>query len=148
MPVFNNCEVTEEGTNFCRKEAGKKFCLSSDVKVRCKIVNIDNCFFKDADFKRNDWFFYLDESNCKKAYYIELKGKNIEHACEQLYNGIDHTRINFSNFSLYARVIALRDSVPNLKNNEYYRKVKRQIKSEIIFCKVHKGNNYTYTEKV
>lgn len=83
-----------------------------------------------------------------KAFYVELKGINIKHACEQLYNSIKMTRPEIIKYEIEAKVISVKDFHPNLLSNEYFRKVKKLINREINFSKVHKGNNYTHIEVI
>ncbi len=148
MKSINECiEQNESKKIFFRQEMGKRFSLKSEKDFSCKIVAIDNCVFQNSELKRCDYLFLINKREVKlKAFYVELKGINIKHACEQLYNSIKLTRPEILKYEIEAKVIARKDFHPNILNNEYFRKVKRLIKKDIEFHKVHKGNNYTYTE--
>lgn len=51
-------------------------------------VRVDNCLI-GKKYKKCDWI--LDIEDKKKAYFIELKGSNIDHACAQLKNSREMT---------------------------------------------------------
>ncbi|MEO8416201.1 MAG: hypothetical protein ABI472_21245 [Ginsengibacter sp.] len=153
MKSINEC-IEEEGINviFFRKEMGKTFSLTSDTRFSCKIISIDNCVFQNSVLRRCDFLFLVSKTHenvilqsSLQAFYVELKGVNIQYACEQLYNAIRDTKREIVNYSIEARVISIKGFQPNIANNEYFRKVKKLIKKEIVFHKVHKGNNFTYT---
>jgi hypothetical protein len=153
MKNINEC-VREDAVKaiFYRKEMGKTFLLKSDNDFSCKIIAIDDCVFQNSVLRRCDFLFLaskivknINHQDRLKAFYIELKGINIHYACEQLYNAIKHTKHEISNYSIEAKVISIKGFQPNISNNEHFRKVKKLIKKEIAFHKVHKGNNFTYT---
>ncbi len=148
MKNINDCiEQNEYKKIFFRREESKAFLLKSDKEFLCKIVAVDNCVFQNSKLKRCDYLFLVDKKEFNsKAFYIELKGINIKHACEQLYNSIKLTRSQILKYEIEAKVISVKNFHPNLLNNEYFRKVKKLISREICFHKVHKGNNYTHTE--
>ena len=158
MRNLNECKESDSNNNFRKSEENKSFVLRSDLNFYCEIVYIEKCVLKDEMIggemiKKCDWLFLVpkkENTHLKKAfaYYIELKGVNIKDACEQLYNSIDRTKHQISNFEIEARVISTVGKQPEILNNEYYRKVKRIIKKDIKFCKVHKGNKFTHVETI
>jgi hypothetical protein len=100
------------------------------------------CVFKKVkDGKRCDYLFLFDKQkqNYKLkdnknsiAFYVELKGIDLEEACNQLLNSIENTRAEIPNFDISAIVVSSREFNPRYDNNEYYREVKRLIKKNII----------------
>ncbi len=148
MKSINECiEQNEFKKIFFRQEMGKRFSLKSEKDFSCKIVGIDKCVFQNSELRRCDYLFLVNNGDTNsRAFYIELKGINIKYACEQLYNSIKLTRPEILKYEIQAKVIALKDFHPNILNHEYFRKVKKLINRDIEFHKVHKGNNYTYTE--
>jgi len=155
MKNLNECKETGNNNRFSRTEKGKTFVLQSDRHFHCDVVDIDGCVLKDLSIKKCDWLFLVPKSvnlglksKRSKAYYIELKGIDISDVCEQLYNAIDKTKRQIPDFEIEARVVGPKGIQPEIFNSRYYRKVKRIIKKDIQFCKVHKGNNFTHVEKI
>ena len=155
MKKISECTEIEVNSSFSREEEGITFILHSSEKVNCEIINIDKCVLLGDGIKSCDWLFAIiknDENTEKKKYitghYVELKGNDMRRACEQLFNGIDRTKSNFANCDFEAHVISTKGYQPEIKNREHYKKVKRLIRKEIHFHKVHKGNNYTHIEKL
>lgn len=156
MQPINSCiEESEYKTEFSRREEGKTFTLHFNSPFYCNIVAIDKCVFKNVNLRRCDYLFLVpgksktkEINNLPKAYYIELKGDNVKSACEQLFNAIDMTKPQIPEYIIEAKVIGTKGFQPNILNNEYYRKIKRLIKKEITFHKVHKGNNFNYRENL
>ena len=153
MKNINECvQENDVKAIFSTKEMGKTFSLKSDSNFSCKIIAIDDCVFQNSELRRCDFLFLaskivknINRQDRLKAFYIELKGINIHDACEQLYNAIKQTKHEINNYSIEAKVISVKGFQPNILNNEYFRKVKKLIKKDIVFHKVHKGNNFTYT---
>ena len=139
MKSISEC-IIEEGIKrkFFQKEEGKTFTLVSEVEFRCEVVAIDNCCFKSLSIRRCDFLFLVNHKNQpkgtafkqSKAFYVELKGDDIESACEQLYNAIDRTKTQIPNFFIIAKVIGTKGSHPDIQNRDYFRKVKKLIKRE------------------
>jgi len=152
MKNLNDCKETGTGESFSKTEKRKTFVLQSNKKFACEVVDIDDCVLKEEEIRKCDWLFLVPNkdgiTNKPKAYYVELKGINIDEACEQLYNAIDRTKNQIPNFEIEARVISPKGPQPEITNSTYYRKVRRIIKKDIEFCKVHKGNNFTHVEKI
>ena len=156
MKHINECKITGDNKRFSKSEEGITFALQSEIEFHCEIVDIEKCVLKDEMIgnmmiKKCDWLFLVPKKENPhllkpKAFYVELKGTNISEACEQLYHSIDKTKSQIANYDIEARVIGTKGAQPNIKNSTYYRKVKRLLKKEIEFCKVHIKNNYTHTE--
>lgn len=156
MQTLEHCRQTENGASFKRGEEGKTFELISATEIECHIYEVEKCLFKDEVFKRCDFLFVIPKSKNQnsqlniqqRAYYIELKGDNHRTACEQLYNAIDKTKTSLPNFEYHARIISSKGLQPELSTNEFYKKVKRLIRRDIIVGRVHKGNQHKYSEKI
>jgi hypothetical protein len=156
MKKLEDCIESDECKKFFfRQEMGKRFTLQSTNVFSCKIVDIDSCVFKNTTLRRCDYLFLVPKNDINKeyfenskAYYVELKGINISYACEQLYNAIAKTKQGILNYDIEAKVIAVKGFQPKILNNEYFRKVKKMIKKEIVFHKVHKGNNFNHIELI
>jgi hypothetical protein len=65
----------------------------------------------------------------ERAYFVELKGSDFLHAIKQIDATIDRLQADLSGFSIFARVVATKISVPNLQNNPQVLKMRRRLKS-------------------
>jgi hypothetical protein len=150
MRKITDCIDKKSGKDFSfsKSEEGITFTLKSitNQKFNCNIVSIDECVFGDEQIRRCDWLFLV--ADMRKAYYVELKGINIDEACEQLYNAIDRTKTQIPNFDIQAKVISTKGQQPEILNSKYYRKVKRLIKKDIEFKKVVKAKGFTHIETI
>ncbi len=155
MKSISDCKIAESGfkSKFTVREKGKTFCITSNKDFYCDVISIDNCVFEKSDLRRCDYLLLIptkhdnvEQFKISKAIYVELKGEDVKSACEQLYNAIDKTKAQLLSFDIEAKVIGTKNFHPNLQSNAYFRKVKKLIKNEIVFHKVHKANRFTYTE--
>jgi esterase/lipase len=144
MKSLADCKILEKGNKIYREEENKSICFENkNYELVCEVVPIENCVLTKADDgKRCDFLFLFDNQKQeykllkdKKslAYYVELKGIELDKACEQLLNSIDKTKDQINNFELNAMVVSSREFNPKYDNNEFYRNVKRLIKKDIQF---------------
>ncbi len=87
---FETCTCREKGVpdGLCEsklsfEEKGKKVRLSLRANEEAKALAIDQCVCKDNDLKCDGLFLYR-RKNRHWIIMIELKGRDIEHAFEQL----------------------------------------------------------------
>jgi hypothetical protein len=62
------------------------------------------------------------------AFFIELKGKDLLRALEQINTSIDFISPQLKDFEINARVVVTAVSVPNIQNNPYVLKFRKRIK--------------------
>ena len=150
MKRIADCIYTETNHTICKEEEGKVICFSSNYNLVCDVVEIEKCVFKGVKAgKRCDYLFLFDKNkqeykleNVKKsiAFYVELKGIDLEEACMQLLNSIENTINEIQDYDISAIVVSSREFNPKYDNNEYFRDVKRIIKKNIQF----ELTDYTY----
>lgn len=97
---------------------------NNSAKEICKI-KVDGCLINNG--ARCDYLFLI--CNDEIAFFVELKGKNLKHAIEQLNNSIDTILPSIGSFKIHARVIVFSVTVPNVQNNPFVLKLRRKIKS-------------------
>ena len=117
----SNCSNNREAT---AKENKKIYrIINNKSKLFCKI-KIDTCYIKEG--KRCD-FLILDciENN---AFFVELKGKHFEKACEQILSTIKFLEDQISGFTISARIIITHFSHPNDKNRPNKLKLEKKCK--------------------
>lgn len=60
-------------------------------------IQIDDCVFGAADGKKCDWLFEFLESGEEMAFYVELKGTNMNEAYKQLVETLKKLRVIHAN---------------------------------------------------
>ncbi|GHV25044.1 hypothetical protein FACS1894176_02620 [Bacteroidia bacterium] len=73
--------------------------------------------------------YLLLNCNRKQAFFIELKGSDINHAIEQIDSSIDLLKSNIPDFTIHARIVLTRYNTINIENNPKYLQLKRKVKS-------------------
>jgi hypothetical protein len=67
----------------------------------------------------------LLDCDSKASYFIELKGKDILHAIDQIDRSIDLLLYKISEYAVNARIVLTRVYPPDLKSNKYKRLEKK-----------------------
>jgi hypothetical protein len=144
MRPLVDCTITETNSEISREEQGKEiFFRHPEFDMVCNVVSIDDCVFRNTrGQKRCDYLFLFDKNlqqyrflhnSPSIAFYVELKGIDLVHACEQLLNSIEKTMAEIRLFDIHAVVVSSRRFIPQYDNNEFYRGVKRLIRKNIQF---------------
>ena len=69
------------------------------------LIQIDGCVIENQEVKKCDYLFLVcGQKNEKSAFLVELKGKKLEHALEQLLSTIQQLQENLTGFHICARV--------------------------------------------
>ena len=84
---FEECSERSRNKIVTAEENGKKLTIRNPKRKRINRVTVDNCLIK-GDKKRCDYLFEINEP-MDKIFYLELKGKNIKKAYEQLVSTVD-----------------------------------------------------------
>jgi hypothetical protein len=145
MKQLKECSNIEISSSIYREENGKEIFFKHKLyNIVCDVIDIDGCIFNKVQGERSCDFLFLFDKNKQEysllnnkgslAYFVELKGVDLESACEQLENTIDKTKDQINGFNLNAVVVSNRDFNPKYDNNEFYRNVKRIIKKDIVFA--------------
>jgi hypothetical protein len=101
-----------------RKYVGENSNGKSFTKYR-----VDGCLIIEG--KKCDYMLINNDES--KAYFIELKGRDLIRAVEQIECTIDEMLINLKNFEIYARIVLTKVTVPDIKDSKYIR-LERKIK--------------------
>jgi len=73
------------------------------------LIQIDGCMIENQEVKKCDSLFLVcGQKNEKSAFLVELKGKKLEHALEQLVSTLQQLKDNLTGFNIYARVATTR----------------------------------------
>ena len=107
-----------------------KYELKNDDRLCIKKLNIDNCLITCQNSLKCDFAVFVCPS--KICCLIELKGSNIDHACEQILDtaNIINNILNKCN-KIHARIVASKVQSPNIRST-----LKTKLDN---FCRSHRG---------
>ena len=98
-------------------ENGKKFIFKNpNRKTICK-VHVDNCLITDQTIKKCDFLFSIQEDN--KYYLVELKGKAIDVAIEQIVSTFDIVNLKIKATAQNYTGIIVSSAVPKAANQKF-----------------------------
>jgi len=111
-------------------ENGKKCIFRNSHQIEIRKIKFDQCLIPQTQLSC-DYGIWVDLHN--KCYFIELKGKDIKHACSQIVATINYVRENhneeLSSMEIIAAIVPSANSVPNLKQSPEYIKLKKIVNS-------------------
>jgi hypothetical protein len=88
MRNFGDCEQVNKNPNIVLSDPGSKnkqskFRLDNPRKTKIKVIQVDDCVIKQGI--RCDYLIILSD---EQEIYVELKGKDVEHAVKQIESSI------------------------------------------------------------
>ncbi len=125
------------------EENGKKYQLHNKSGITIKKVKVDKCLVQKVNEKRCD--FLIEGKEHKRVFFIELKGRDLIKAVNQIHSSIMYLKKEFDNYKIDARIVGSKD-VPDIKITADYRKLAK----EILPTKgtIERGTNNIYTESI
>ena len=106
MKAIEECRTTRRDPLLSVQERGRTFVLKNECRQPVEQVRVDDCLIKAGE--RCDWLFELTEP-AKRVLFVELKGRDIKHAYEQLLATIRHLKAGYPGYRLEAYVVASRN---------------------------------------
>ena len=103
---FKKCSETNNNKVISTSENHKTFRIKNINSRKIRKVEVDGCLISD-DRKRCDYLFEIDKP-ITKVIYLELKGKNINRAYEQLEATIGYLKKRHEAVKKEAYIIASR----------------------------------------
>lgn len=96
MKNFGDCEEVKEAkkiviTDQKSKNKRSKFCLENPKQKEIRVITVDDCVIKEGI--RCDYLIILPDA---KEIYVELKGKDVKHAVQQIEASIKQLTSNSS----------------------------------------------------
>lgn len=118
-------EYTDNRSTISVEENKRKYLAHNKAKSEVCLIRVDDCLIKEG--VKCD--FLLLNCDQKKSYFIELKGKDILHAIEQIDRTISllYEKIDSYSYSVNARIVLTKVYPPDLRSNEY-KKLERKLK--------------------
>lgn len=98
----------------CCEENGKKYRIYNEDKKDIRVYRVE-CLIDSG--RRCDKLVL----NCRDsvAYFVELKGTDLDEAVDQLGASIDQLKRRIDGWTIYARVVMSRVKAPAYQNNKY-----------------------------
>jgi len=106
--MIEKCNDKSDKSEVVVRENGKTFRIINKSRLLINTVTIDGCYITKG--RRCDYLFEIvDKDIIKNVFYVELKGKDIEHAVTQLEATIKcckqiHNELNREAFIVASRV--------------------------------------------
>jgi len=133
----NCCQNLGNSSNVSIEEKGKKYEYKNNdgrTLIKCKVDGCMNINNKKCDY-------LLIDDTCRIAYFIELKGSDINQAIDQIENTICHIENKLKNYEIRIRIILSRTNITALESS----KVK---KFKMYINKLNKQNNKNISKNV
>ncbi len=107
------------------EERNKRYNLINDRNCKIALFHMDGGIVRnEKDEQKCDYLYIVHDQKCPTAIFVELKGKNIHHAVEQLRASINRYGTEL-NRRICARVIC--SSVPRLYNDPMIKNLKKDL---------------------
>lgn len=98
-------------------ENGKRFSFKNPDNLKICKVQVDGCLINDQNKKKCDYFFSVPQLN--KYYLVELKGKHIEIALEQITETFVHVNKNLQESPDQYKGFVVSSTVPKSANQRF-----------------------------
>ena len=127
---FDVCSEKTSNKIIKCSQRGKEFKINNKTGRLVNKVEVDGCLIRDGNEEKCDYLFEIDIP-ISFVYYVELKGKKLEKACEQLANTIRlckerHYNIDKECYIISSRVPTSGTSPQSLKK-QFLKKHKVQL---------------------
>ena len=128
MPFSEHCIEVLTHSHIKCEEKYKTFILKNKAKQPVRKVTIDGCLIKNlAGQKACDFGLWADGSH--QVFLVELKGKNMSKACEQILETIkflkDKYLYEIEGKKLIACIVAGKNDTPKLQQDPRYIKLRK-----------------------
>ncbi len=133
----NCCQNLGKPLNVSIEEKEKKYEYKNNAGrtlIRCKV---DDC----VNINNGKCDYLLIDDTCRIAYFIELKGSDLNKAIDQIENTINHIANKLKNYEIRIRIILSRTNTTALESS----KVK---KFKMYINKLNKQNNKNISKNV
>jgi hypothetical protein len=124
-----DCSRTLTDPKIVVSEKGREFRLENPHRREILQVQVDGCLMV-GEQERCDYLFEIP-SPCRRVCYVELKGKNIEKAVQQIRSTLAYTQEKYSGYQKEAYIVSSRvpKSGPSIQQHQI--KLKKQHKASL-----------------
>jgi len=125
---FEKCTTKRTDKIIAVSEHGRKFTIQNDGKISVNQVKVDSCLIND-DRKRCDYLFEIEGKIF--VIYLELKGKHIDKAYEQLVATMGYCLERHERFEKKCYIVASRVPKDGQKVQNLKIKMRRSYKARL-----------------
>jgi hypothetical protein len=118
------CTNCGEQRVYVLKERKCQYRLENPNRKAVCTTRIDGCYITDGI--RCDYL--AADLGGLAAYFVELKGSDFLHAVDQIESTINFLQADLNGFSIFARIVATKVTVPNLRNNPKVLKLQKRLR--------------------
>lgn len=126
-------------------ENSKIYTLLNESELKIKLVAVDKCIVREEGYKSCDFLLIINDKGIKRTIFVELKGGDLIHALEQVYDSLTYLKQEFKSHQFDARIVGSRD-VPGYVNIPAYTRLDRAVRSTGGTLK--RATNKIYTETI
>ena len=116
------CRKISNDSNITCEEKGRRYNLQNDKKLDVINFLIDGGVYDKESQSKCDRLYYVFDKPKSSAIFIELKGKDVKHALEQLMVTVSTHKELFANDRKYFRIVC--SGVPKIANDKKCIKIK------------------------
>lgn len=110
------------------EEKGKRYNLLNDKHCKIALFHMDGGIVcGEKNVSKCDFLYIVYDQSCPTAIFVELKGKDIRHAVDQLKASIDRFGRVLER-RICARIVC--SSVPRLYNDPIVKKMKKELATQ------------------
>lgn len=123
------CISEKSGSNIVvedKKSKGIQYRIVNEKQLSFHIIEIDGCVFKETDGKKCDYLVL--QATQKIAIFVELKGKDISSAVQQILATFDKLEIYLPDYKVFARIVG--KSLPNIENTPNKNILEKKLKTK------------------
>lgn len=120
--MISNCNQTKTDKIVSVSENKRTFRVNNKSLFTVNQVTVDGCYITSG--LKCDYLFEIINQTINRVFYVELKGKNIEHGIKQLEATIHHCKSEHKSIPKLCYIIASR--VP--KSSTSSQKLKKEFK--------------------
>ncbi len=126
--MIDSCNSCDNRAVFAQTEKKRSFRLNNISEKEINEVRVDECLIKSG--KRCDWLYEVDCEGVKEVFYVELKGKDLNRALEQILETIKYCDKNHNHNSCKKRAYIVLSRYPK-EDSSIQKKKKELIKKSI-----------------
>ncbi len=119
---YQKCSTESTDKNIVVSENRAKFTLQNRSAKKVTTVTVDGCLITDNNKLKCDYLFEVESDKRQEVIFVELKGKNVDHAIDQIESTITETKVRYKTFSKISFVVCR--SVPKMRGTLQMRKRK------------------------
>jgi len=129
--MIKKCNKCKNDKIIFAKGHKREFIIKNRSKKNINKVIVDDCLIKEGI--RCDYLFEIECEDLKEILYVELKGKDLNHALEQILTTIEFCKNRYSHHHYTRKAFVILSRYP--KEDSSIQKRKRVLKKQNITLK-------------